>query len=90
VTNSDTIVDFTPGADKIVLDHTVFSALTALGALDASHFVVGTPADNDDFIAYDPGTGALSYFASGNGDVGIQFATLTGAPTLAAGDIIVA
>src|SRR4051812_17204157 len=43
-TNVDTITDFNPAEDAILLDHAVFAKLTANGALDASMFHVGAAA----------------------------------------------
>jgi serralysin len=61
------------------------------GALNPNAFFAGAAAhDADDPIIYNSATGQLFYDADGNG-MGAQvlFATLTGAPVLAAGDFAV-
>ncbi|ODN69027.1 FG-GAP repeat protein [Methylobrevis pamukkalensis] len=91
----DTITDFTTGtsnitSDNIVLDDLVFTAL-APGVLAASAFATGSAAsDADDRIIYNTTTGVLLYDADGNGNgAAIHFATLAGAATLVASDILV-
>ena len=88
-TNSDTIVDFAGASDRIVLDHAIFTMLSP-GILDASHFALTAPGDADDFIVYDQATGALSYYADGNGGAGVQFATLANLASLTNAAILVA
>ncbi len=98
-TNLDTISDFAPGSDKVILARSEFAALSPTGGgilpLVASNFVGGagitTAADADDFVIYNSTTGALYYDADGNGSVSspIQLATLTGAPALTASDFMV-
>jgi VCBS repeat-containing protein len=87
------IADFAVGTDKIELDDAIFTALTALGALDASAFkdIATGVRDADDRIIYNSATGALTYDADGFGTdfANIRFATLTGSPTLTAADFIV-
>ena len=86
----DRILDFEAGVDKILLDDAVFAGL-APGALAAGAFRTGAAAaDADDRIIYDSATGALLFDADGNGaGAAIQFATLTGAPPISAGDFAV-
>ncbi len=88
--NVDTIVDFSHSDDTIVLDHAVFTGL-ALGALAAGAFSIGTAAtEADDRIVYDNTTGHLLFDADGlGGAAAVQFATLTGAPALAADDFLI-
>ncbi len=86
---NDTIVDFGVGQDRIVLTQAVFAMLPK-GTLAANHFVIGTPSNGHAAIAYDPATGDLSYYASGNGGPGVHFATLADLPSLTHGEIIVA
>jgi serralysin len=69
-TNIDTLTDFkVSGADKIVLDDDIFTALGIIGtttgaALAASKFQLGTAAnDTDDRIIYDQTSGKLYYDA---------------------------
>ncbi|MFI0843767.1 calcium-binding protein [Mesorhizobium sp. IMUNJ 23232] len=89
--NVDTITDFDAADDTIQLDDAVFTALKSLGVLDASFFRAnanGLPADANDYIVYETDTGKLFYDADGNGAnfAGVQFATLTGMPTITAAD----
>jgi Ca2+-binding RTX toxin-like protein len=89
--NVDVVADFVSGTDKVALDDAIFTAIGAPGALAAGAFATGTAAgDADDRIVYNSTTGQLFYDADGNGGGGaILFATLTGAPTLAASDFVV-
>ena len=88
--NVDTIAGFVSGTDRFFLENAIFTQL-GVGKLATNAFRVGTSAqDADDRIIYDAATGALFYDADGDGaGAAIQFATLAGAPALAAGDIIV-
>lgn len=89
--NIDTITDFSVAqGDKIELDDFAFTTLTP-GALAASAFVVGTAATTANHrIIYDAATGALFYDADGNGaGAEVQFATLTGNPTLTAAEFVI-
>ncbi|MBU4529738.1 MAG: hypothetical protein KUA43_08670 [Hoeflea sp.] len=90
-TNVDTIVDFSVGIDKIMLEDGIFTALTATGALAASAFHIGASAnDANDRIIYNSGTGALFYDSDGTGGAAaIQFATLSTGLALTAGDFFV-
>ncbi|WP_445501939.1 hypothetical protein [Microvirga sp. G4-2] len=67
-TAADTILDFSIAeGDRICLSHKIFSGL-GLGQLDASVFVLGTEArDQDDRIIYDRATGQLFYDLDGTG-----------------------
>ena len=90
--NRDTVQAFTTADDTFQLDHSVFAALTAIGALDAGAFNTGTAATQaDDRIIYNAANGALSYDADGLGGVAaIQFATLTGlVGTLSSNDFVI-
>ena len=71
---ADLITDFQPGVDAILLDHTVFTALSA-GPLGGEHFVSRTdigPANStagitpDDRILYDRDSGRLYYDSNGS------------------------
>ena len=88
--NVDRIADFVTGVDKIALDDFIFVGL-ATGALDPNAFFVGSAAhDADDRIIYNQTTGALYFDYDGNGiGTAVQFATLNGAPILAASDFLV-
>ncbi|MEQ1955778.1 hypothetical protein [Mesorhizobium sp. CN2-181] len=90
-TNVDTVADFDAAEDTIQLDDAIFTALKSLGVLDASFFranATGLPADANDYIVYETDTGKLFYDADGNGAnfAGVQFATLTGLPSITAAD----
>jgi len=80
-----------PAIDKIALDHRIFTALGAPGALSASAFVVGTTAHNSaEHILYDRATGTLTYDADGSGHGGAgEFAKLAAGLHLSASDFLV-
>jgi Ca2+-binding RTX toxin-like protein len=88
--NIDTIADFLPGTDKVVLDHSVFATLVP-GPLAPGVLAFGTAAQqDDDRILYDLATGALLYDADGKGGVdAVQFATLSPGLSLTANDFLV-
>ncbi|WP_457094000.1 hypothetical protein [Microvirga sp. P5_D2] len=72
--NFDTITDFKPGEDKILLDNAVFKKLGKLGteaapaALSKKYFKIGAQAgDKNDYLVYNKKTGVLSYDPDGNG-----------------------
>jgi Ca2+-binding RTX toxin-like protein len=89
-TNVDTITDFTPGVDKIVLSESVFSGLGPLGALAPAHFHVGRPGHTSPEIIYTPSTGALSYFANPHAPGGMtEFAKIAAGLTLHSTDFVV-
>jgi Ca2+-binding RTX toxin-like protein len=68
----DTITDFAVGEDLLVLDPTVFVRLAE--GVQPGHFRWGLAAlDADDFLLYNPATGALFYDADGlGGAAGVQ------------------
>jgi Ca2+-binding RTX toxin-like protein len=88
--NVDTVLDFTPAEDKLVLSEVIFTNLPA-GLLSAGSFVSGSnpvAQDANDFVLYNTGTGQVSYDADGSGPASaIAFATLFGNPTLTANDL---
>jgi Ca2+-binding RTX toxin-like protein len=91
--NVDTIVDFLPGTDKILLaggNGEPFAVLAA-GTLVFDAFRNGTAAaDANDYIIYNSATGALLFDADGNGaGAAVQFATVTPGLVLHANDIFV-
>lgn len=91
-TNIDTITDFTSGPDLIQLSSAIFTSL-GVGVLASDSFYIGSSGadDSNDYIIYNASTGALYYDADGDGILAdqVQFATLTGAPTIANTDFIV-
>jgi Ca2+-binding RTX toxin-like protein len=91
--NLDTIVDFTPGVDKIVLSESHFAGIGRFGhLLSASHFTIGAAASTHaERIIYDPGNGHLYYDRDGGGGHGqIHFATITTGLALQSSDFLVA
>jgi len=95
-TNLDTVRDFANASgnnDVIYLENAVFRALTTTGTLSSAAFkanATGTATDADDRIVYETDTGKLFYDSNGNADGGsIQFATITGNPTLTNADFVV-
>jgi len=67
--NVDTITDFSePQGDRLALDTQVFTRLRGLASLEGK-FRLSTQAakGGDDYIVYNPSTGALFYDESGNG-----------------------
>ena len=66
--NGDTLTDFSVADDTLQLENAVFKKFTATGVLKAANFVKATAAhDLNDYLVYNPATGALSYDADGNG-----------------------
>ncbi len=89
-TNHDTINDFIPGTDRLMLDHQVFAQLAA-GVLP--QLVSGAnpvPGALGDHLLYDPGTGQLTYDADSIGPVaGVLVATLANHAAISAADFAV-
>jgi Ca2+-binding RTX toxin-like protein len=89
-TNVDRIIDFTHGADKIELDHAIFTALAVANPLPSADFTTGTPTNPNQHIIYNTTTGALSYDDDGSGvHTAMQFATLANHAALTSADIFV-
>jgi Ca2+-binding RTX toxin-like protein len=66
--NVDTITDFTPADDTIMLDNAIFTRVGPNGWLSAAAFRVGrAAADSTDRIIYNKETGALLYDRDGYG-----------------------
>src|SRR3954447_14428749 len=93
--NADTIGSFDAGWDRIQLDVAAFANIGAGGRFGSgdARFFAGAGAtgghDADDRIVYNTTTGQLFYDADGNGAGAAQLiATLDGAPTLVASDIV--
>jgi Ca2+-binding RTX toxin-like protein len=72
-TNVDTISDFTPGEDKIVLSAKLFNKFkgsAAGSAITADNFVVGAgakPLDKNDYLIWDTAAETLRYDPDGSG-----------------------
>jgi Ca2+-binding RTX toxin-like protein len=86
--DEDTITDFKPGEDKIVLFGSQFDVVGD-GPLDPDYFALNAADDADDFIIYKPGTGELFFDADGSlgGEGPRLIATLLNKPALTAADI---
>jgi len=94
--DADLVADFTSGSDQIHLSGASHANLGATGNFapgDARFFAAAGATgghDADDRVIYNTSTGQLLYDADGNGaGVAQVVATLQGAPTLAATDIVV-
>jgi Ca2+-binding RTX toxin-like protein len=86
-TNRDVITDYNVAADTIYLEDGVFIGIGVGGQLlnpaQFKNLTTGGLVDADDRILYNDTTGAVFYDGDGSGvGVAIQFATLTGAPTV--------
>jgi Ca2+-binding RTX toxin-like protein len=101
---NDTIRDFVSGRDKFVLDRTAFTALSPRtrrsaarsSTLRPEQFAIverdGLAAASKARIVYSANTGKLFYNPNRGGTGlgnGGQFATLSGAPSLEAGDFLI-
>jgi uncharacterized delta-60 repeat protein len=84
----DTVTGFVSADDTIVLTGAAFASA---GPDVAARFKLTTGTlDADDRILYNPTTGAVLYDADGSGGgAAVQFATLSGAPAVTAGDFYV-
>jgi FG-GAP-like repeat/RTX calcium-binding nonapeptide repeat (4 copies) len=84
----DTLADFQPGIDQILLSATGFD-LTP-GVISADQFVLGSAAlDSGDRFLYNVGTGILLFDPDGTGVATPSvLAALTGAPNLTAADLV--
>jgi Ca2+-binding RTX toxin-like protein len=84
----DTLADFQPGVDQILLSATGFD-LTP-GAISADQFVLGSVAlDSGDRFLYNVGTGILLFDPDGTGVASPSvLAALTGAPSLTTADLV--
>jgi Ca2+-binding RTX toxin-like protein len=74
-TNVDTISDFTPGEDKIVLSAKLFNKFKGSAAgseITAENFVVGAeakPLEKNHFLIWDTAAETLSYDPDGSGGI---------------------
>lgn len=90
---TDTILDFTIGADKLVLSQSTFGAISSTAGAIANFANVADDSlvdGNAAAIVFSQATGKLFYnqngVTTGLGDAGGQFATVLDAPTLSASD----
>jgi Ca2+-binding RTX toxin-like protein len=76
--NVDTITDFSVVDDTIQLENAIFTQFAATGTLNVANFVKASAAvDVDDYVIYNPASGALLYDADGFGaGVAVQIAAL--------------
>jgi Ca2+-binding RTX toxin-like protein len=88
--NVDTVVDFTPGTDRIGIAAFNFEAVGDAGKLAAAKFNALSEQDGNDVVLYDKATGGLYHDPDGLGGTSpVHFATLANTADLRAGDIIV-
>ncbi|MFC3614168.1 beta strand repeat-containing protein [Lutimaribacter marinistellae] len=92
--NVDRIEDFDPSeGDYMLLETTIFTALSSSGNLLASEFranTTGLAEASADRIVYNTNTGEVFYDADGlNGTAAVLFAVLTGAPSIDNNDFLV-
>jgi Ca2+-binding RTX toxin-like protein len=95
VSNLDRVTDFVSGTDSLVLDKSVFTALSVVGAISAEAFRSGAGAnaaqDADDRLIYNTSNGVLLYDADGSGaGQSVRIAVLGGQPNLVFADILIA
>jgi Ca2+-binding RTX toxin-like protein len=88
----DTVLDFTPSSDELVLSPTDVLSFTGPLIAEDDRFYAGDGAmsghDPSDRVIYDTASGSLYADADGNGPMQTALiATLSGAPTLLATDI---
>jgi hypothetical protein len=88
--NADKITDFSVVNDRIQLENDWFNRLTT-GALKAANFVTAAAAhDSNDYVIYNPATGALLYDADGSGaGAAVRIALLGVDLALTSADIVV-
>lgn len=88
---SDRITDFSPGTDRIELDHLAFAGIGSQGVLAADAFLVGdAAADAGDRVIYDSVAGILYYDPDGSGSAPATVFARIGDPggvSISAGDI---
>jgi Ca2+-binding RTX toxin-like protein len=86
---ADTITDFIPGQDRVVISAAGFGGGLTVGILNANLFVLGNSAtDANDRFLYDTNNGRLFYDVDGTGSANaFVLATLQGIPALSNTDI---
>ena len=91
--NVDTVFNFDPQQDTLLLGSNIFSAYTGPGALPAADLVLGskpkaTAANHH--LLYNTRTGDLAWDADGNGkQKPVVFVKLVGAPAITAADLMI-
>lgn len=89
-TNIDRIADFTPGSDIIEINQENYFVGLTVGPLSVAQFAVDSYNGTGPQIVYKTSTGALYFDSDGAGGAGYShFATLTGAPVIAASDFLI-
>lgn len=90
LTGIDIITDFKKsGADKIVLEAEMFSALEE-GLAEENLVIAAKAKDADDYLIFNPTTQILSYDADGNGkDEAVDIVVLSGVKTLSVTNFII-
>ena len=89
--NVDKINDFKAIDDTIQLKNSIFTQLTETGVLSPDHFVkAAAPGDFNDYVIYNPASGAVTYDADGAGaGAGVQIALLGANLPLTNADFVV-
>jgi Ca2+-binding RTX toxin-like protein len=89
----DSVTDFTPGVDKILVSAGSFGGGLAPGALAADQFVSGSdplPVGGQGVFLYDTADGTLSWDADGDGgNAPVTIAILLNQPALSASDFLI-
>jgi Ca2+-binding RTX toxin-like protein len=89
----DSVHDFTPGVDQILVSASTFGGGLAPGALPADQFVAGSDplaVGGQGVFLYDIDDGALAWDADGGGgNPAITIATLLNQPALSASDFVI-
>lgn len=89
--NTDTITDFKPVDDSILLENSIFTQFVSTGLIKEANLVIGDAAlDNNDYLIYNPMTGVLSYDTDGNGaNEAVQIALLGSHLTISYWDFLI-
>jgi Ca2+-binding RTX toxin-like protein len=89
----DSVHDFTPGVDQILVSASSFGGGLVPGALSADQFVAGSdplPVGGQGVFLYDTDDGALSWDADGAGvNAPVTIAVLLNQPALSASDFVI-
>ncbi|WP_376100806.1 hypothetical protein ACE7GA_27500 (plasmid) [Roseomonas sp. CCTCC AB2023176] len=83
----DTLLDFTPGEDRIQLNAAAFGLTGVVAGVTFLSADIPQPVTAPPTLLYSAATGGLFHDANGTGDGGLTLlATLAGRPTLSAAD----